>query len=391
MTYLRAALLSSVTFSLFAAVGQADTNKVLLDQNGDANSALIEQDGNGNTAGIHGNTTKPNSGINQLGSDNDINFLQRGDGNSIGTGDAFRQTGNQNTADVDQLGNGNEFSYLIQSGGAASALANELFILQDGDGNRVKEVRQTRTGGTVENSASIAQDGNDNLVGGRTRQQGAGNMLDFRQSGLDNIIAPVNNVAGAFGITTDQHSVSQNGLNNSILVEQTGSMNALRAAQQHGDNNSMSLTLSGVGNGATGLLPDVLAASGVEDASIWQVGSGNSLVLAAFGDDNAYGVAQEGSNNVVNGTVTGSGNALGLGQFGDSNTVDLTISGNLNTAALIQIGTGNDSLFTVTGDGNKIDGKQDGTGNTAKVTQGGANNVANFVQIGVANSVTIDQ
>lgn len=378
--FMRFALLASTALGLSAVGAHADNNIALLSQTGNDNAALIAQDGSYNTAGQHRNAARPDSRILQLGNANDINFSQSGSANSIGTGDLFRQSGNRNSATLEQDGVRNEFSYMVQAGNGIAAVANELVILQDGSDNRVKELRQTLSGGTATNTTQITQEGERHLAGGRIRQLGSGNALTVRQTGSDNVIAPANNVAGAYGLSGEVNSVTQSGQANSMTLMQDGANNYLRAAQQHGDSNILALSVTGNGNGRTALSAAGLALSGAESASLWQVGTGNNTALSIDGHDNAFGIAQQGHGNIAVTLITGTDNAFALGQFGHDNVTDALIDGNMNKMSLFQ-----------DGDQNRIKGKQDGSQNTATVVQNGTNNFTQFQQVGAHNSVVVSQ
>ncbi|WP_412504382.1 hypothetical protein [Roseovarius sp. SYSU LYC5161] len=403
-------LLTSTTalgLSMTAAV--ADNNEALLNQDGADNSAIIDQSAATNsTAGVHGGSN-PNSEINQDGDDNDLDFTQIGDSNSIGTGDAFVQDGNQNSANVTQDGDGNNFTYMIQRGGAASSLSNQLDLMQDGDNNRTKEVRQTLSGGSTPNTMSITQDGNDLVAGGRLRQNGNGNSLTIDQSGTNNRIAPANNIVGAPSASPAYSSLNQDGKNNSMNLTQSGTNNEVRQAQQIGDSNTTNADISGMDNGidplttssatrvptslTSRIYPGASGESGAMAGALDQFGNGNNVDLMITGNSNAYGTLQMGDDNLaVNMMVTGDDNSIGVGQYGNRNEIDLAVvDGDENSIGFNQDGDDNFASADVDGRRNNSLIGQDGDRNTTYLEVSGTSNEASLKVTGNDNYLNANQ
>lgn len=136
--------------------------------------------------------------------------------------------------------------------------------------------------------------------------------------------------------------VVQDGADNQLDLDQTGS--AVHRAQivQDGDGNIISaaqdgdgttdLALAQEGNGNTAVLQQrELSATNETAATILQRGNGNSIILAQDGTDNSALLNQVGDGNLMTATQEGSGNRLEWNQIGDG----------LSGAQVFQSGNGN--------------------------------------------------
>lgn len=160
-----------------------------------------------------------------------------------------------------------------------------VFVTQIGDGSRVDVTQQNS-----DSLARIAQDGNDN-------------QIDLDQTGT----AP------------HRAQIAQNGDANVIDAKQDGDGSA-----------ELTLAQDGNGNTAAVLQREVSAAERTR-AAILQRGNGNRLILAQDGSDNSAALNQLGDDNTMTAGQEGSGNRLEWTQNGD-NLADLQI---------LQTGNGN--------------------------------------------------
>lgn len=158
---------------------------------------------------------------------------------------------------------------------AVPGLAQDLpergvFVTQIGDAGRVT-VTQTNS----ESRARIAQDGDDNTV-------------ELDQTG------------------TAPHTaqIAQDGDGNSADVEQDGDGSTEIALAQEGNDNSAQV------------LQRETAAAGATAATIVQRGNGNRVILAQDGSDNLADLSQTGDDNLMTATQEGDGNRLAWSQDG---------------------------------------------------------------------------
>ena len=284
--------------------------------------------------------------LNQSGSDNYVDLLQRGSG--IGGRGAFNvvhqigQTGNGHEIDIKQEGANNHIHYVTQNGGND----NSAVLTLRGD----------------ENGAAIG--------GGRgafTAGRGAA------AAGLG-----ANYVSGVF---------------------QQGSDNAVEYAVFGGNANQFGFEQRGTGNRAI----DILITGNGNELAVYQNGTSNALELSAIaGENNVIGLRQTGTDNVASLNVSGDRN-VGYNPFTTGPAATLASAQGLAPGLLVQDGMsnrvaltvslGNDNVFASLqdGDDNVIVATQSGAGNQAAVVQLGNGNVANMSQIGSTNSVSIKQ
>lgn len=308
-----------------------------------------------NVANVHQegsqDASAPRSGnrvnfLNQSGSDNYVDVVQRGAG--VGGRGAFNvlhqigQSGNGHEIDVKQDGANNHLHYLTQNGGNYSSAVITLL------GN--------------ENGAAIGG-GRGSFTAGRA--------------------------AAAVGI----------GSNYVSGVFQQGSNHAVEYAVFGGNNNQFGFEQRGAGNEAI----DILVTGNRNELAVYQNGTDNGLGLSTIaGNDNIIGLRQEGAGNFADINVSGDRN---VGFNGFTTGPAATLAGALNLApgllkqlgdnntATLTVNVGNDNVFASLqdGDGNRFTATQSGSSNQATIAQQGNLNVANLTQLGISNSVSISQ
>ncbi len=399
------ALIATTALGLSMSMAQAgDNNAAYLNQDGADNSASIDQSGYSNDAGDSSRIML------QDGDDNSISILQNNPystngGAYIGTGgnygqhnDGVDQLGNRNVISVNQKYGSGIYEVQQDSTGAASTptlTANTVDATQQGN-MRVNQIHQTYTGdGTTDagNSIAISQ------IGGRFQlsyvgdsngfqfldrglfQTGSGNSMDITQTGPGHALIR--------GIQT--------GKGNTATTTQTGAGNRINTIDQNSlsgaTGNTAKIVQSGANNGVGGLSSGSFAEmSGADSSVVRQVGGGNDVDYAAFGNGNQFGFDQNGTDNTVGLiTVTGDDNELGVKQDGTANVLDLgVITGDRNNVGVRQDGT-NHAQITLTNfsDDNQVWVDQIGANTAAKITIDGDSNLARLEQNGT-NSADIN-
>ncbi len=355
-------LLASTALAIVAAPVLADDNFANLDQSGDGNSDLVTQGpGDGNRAGTG------DLAVTQSGDSNILTILQSGGGNDVGTeGLGFLQESNRNSAAITQSSSGNRVGEVTQTGissdaGGVALRRNVLTIVQEeGDGNRVGVVEQTRSSAWwstlfAANSATVTQSGADNDIG----------------------------------------TLIQSGFSQSATVTDDGNDNGIERIEQQGLRNIASIAITGDGNGRSGLDFSGIdgAWRGLTQGHIYQDNDrpgatfypAHTLTLTINGDDTSFGFSQSGVGNTITGLVTdGDGNQLGVNQLGPDNFASIEIDGSDNRAfvdqALWPVNAGNETGLLVAGDGNGVGVLQAGGNNFANVTISGGDNLVNIAQ-----------
>ncbi|QUJ77781.1 hypothetical protein KDD17_07515 [Sulfitobacter albidus] len=382
---------------LVAQTAAADENEAVLVQSGASNSAAIAQDQGGlNEAAVE-----------QLGTANSVTVTQTGDRNGAaplrgtdGLNRAMRQEGDNNTLSVDQSANRGRVGHLddgvdqigdrnvavisqtgnrarlgaVQQTGVAGAVStqNSVDVLQGGGGgNFIRNVTQTNTDASgAENTMTVTQTGNRNIIGARPApagtgllQDGSGNLMVIQQTGDDNGAGPLDGETGTFsGATTatgaEQASAEQIGTGNAFDYLAEGDRN-LFGSVQIGTGNFTIVTSTGDGNQAA----SVQIGDG-NDTSILQAadpifgagGNGNAAGASVVGNNNTLEITQFNNNNSASDTVLGNRNQLFTGQAGNGNTSQNDVSGRRNDVLIGQLGLFGSNASTLTIDGNNARG-----------------------------------
>ncbi|MEL7300386.1 MAG: hypothetical protein AAFM92_08390 [Pseudomonadota bacterium] len=311
------------------------------------NEATIRQIGEGNnrsgfTSLSFSNATSLLGGaafadVTQLGENNSLNYLARGDFNAMG----FLQDGNNNTVgNVTVIGDGNETAAVQIGDGNTASIApivgtdNDVGVGQGGDGNMATV---TISAGGSFNNFGVGQIGNTNtatLTGSGNGNIGA--IVQFGDLNTATVSADGDgNIVGGASI----------GDMNTITVAVTGSGN-LAAVGQLGFMNSASLTVIGNGNGGGAFSGDAQSAN---FAGQFLNVALSGFVPATFGSGL---VGQIGDMNAFTGEITGNNNEFGAVQLGDDNTITATVTGNMNQFAVAQLSSSNVATVTQMGNGN---------------------------------------
>ncbi len=338
---------------------------------------------------------------------------------------SIEQNGNNNTAEVTQLGGTYLWTELAQNGDSNEAtvtqagtnvsveatqqgVANQLTATQEGfgtwvrshqegEGNLQSIVQRSEGGVTayvyqygVDNEAYVVQNDGD-YNDGRINQHGQQNVLRLEQTyilnSLDATQEGTRNLANVRQTGHVTAQINQTGLANDVdlqqgaysranaVISQTGEYNEASVSQSERSYDSSSdlyLTQTGASNKA-----DVYTGTAEGLLDFTQIGTGNELI------------ARQG---VRNGSVTGISrgdyNEVFFVQTGDGNTLDLAQSGADNVIEAFQMKDG------ASGDVGIID--QTGTGNYARLTQGidslgSGMDTAAIMQNGMNNSATVTQ
>lgn len=325
---------------------------------------------------------------------NTATTTQTGNGNSADidqtgmNGAVLVQTGDNNTADADQtginalegsqIGNDND-AVVSQSNTATDPADANIAIFEQGGGI----YNGSNTGD--DNTLSITQDGVRNYA--KSREYYSDNEVVIEQLGDDGYAtqwiwaAGAGNVAKQFQDGDRNHSkIAMNGLdgNNSAISTQTGDDNWNEIGQgwsgrAHGSNTA-EVTQTGNNNQVT--IDPGLSLPGytvdLHGMGIHQYGTGNNAQIEQVGDDNVAGVYQFDAGD----------------QAGDYNDAVIVIAGNTNDVLAIQLGDMNEAYVDITGDGNDVNIDQNGNSNDVGTAAAPADGV---VVIGNSNVVDISQ
>ena len=371
--YFRLFLATTTALGLLSSVAYADSNETYLTQTGNLNAATILQDGRQNRAG------KPAAGAMVQNGDNNIIFIdQTGPSSppnpkhsrsraSVGEdGNGVDQIGDNNRLQIIQVTTTTNWATSVgevqQTANGVSGLevTNDVSVNQndpDGRSSTVLRIRQTYTGdGTIagdRNLVTIDQTGGSQAIGRLTNsgsrgayQNGVGNTIDVDQAGSLNGINFVSQT-GAYNIATlNQNGTSnvifntiQTGDNNDANISQTGNNNLLSSLTQTGFTgglgNTASLSFSGNNNGQ-GTFSAQVGSLGLAEATVLQQGDDNDLSYSVIGGGNLYAFSQVGNSNTTTGTVSGDNNQMAVLQNGDSNNSSASQTGTGNRISVTQ-------------------------------------------------------
>ncbi len=269
---------------------RSGVNTLTIEQVGDGNQmtrALTSQNATSNdpSHSFQGGGDNTAS-IRQLGTDNRIRrFVQNGDGNAL----TYTQQGDRNgrigdlvnnvsnnpnlgdvmvTAfpEVDDFGG----SFAFGADGPVATRASQM--IQAGDNNAI-ELNSGMASGDVQNGASVAQLGSDNVVGGdgggAFNQDGSRNLLlAFQESNF--------NTLGGSQVGNDNlMATDQQGGGNTITATQDGDLNTFFGKQEAADN---TITAAQLGN--------------TNYATVTQSSTGNLSTFTQSGNNNSTNVTQ---------------------------------------------------------------------------------------------------
>jgi len=293
---------SVLAVGLFSASLAFAENTADIDTVGSGDTAVVEQEGatsDGNLATIDQGLTTPssddsNARISQSDSaassvDNTATITQTG---VLNNGEVIQDDGNDNTALIDQngdgMGAGDENNALITQTGTGNnntdgSIDFPATITQIGNGN-AGEILQT---GDSNTETIITQDGNDNAA--FLSQSTKFNIGNINQEGG-------NNVASLTQIDGDGNDadIDQLGDNNQVLVTQGGTgANTADVTQGFNDSSDYATVVLVQLNGATATINQDNAV-GANTAFT----TGNQAFVAQVGDQMAF-VDQTGGNNIA--------------------------------------------------------------------------------------------
>lgn len=371
-------------------------------QEGDHHSAAITQtaENRGNLA----NLRQSNNGAGEDGNDATITQINTDTGNSRNrvmtstTDGGVNQSGQRNSATVDQDGMRLQLRHLRQTGDDNSA---SVTMTGSDNGNAPYGLTVGFSGASGAAGSQVNQIGNRNQAG--LTIGGSGNNFGTKQEGDDNLALNIDVV----------------GIDNSVGVGQFGDGNEIDLSSIAGNDNSVGFNQTGNDNFASATVND-----DNNSALISQVGNDNETWLSVTGDNNIAVLGMTGNDNYANGQQTGDGNVMTLDFNGNGNNAVGFSSGFTDNALdarnfvrgstpgdtgfrrgdLFQVGDGNTMTITGSladnntfamfqgGDGNSITGRiENGSFNQAVVAQVGSGNSANFTQSGSNNNLGIMQ
>ncbi|MGF1462949.1 MAG: beta strand repeat-containing protein [Maricaulaceae bacterium] len=258
------------------------------------------------------------------------------------------QTGDGNTADVDQ--DGTEVVSLIeQSSSDGPTEGNFAEVTQTDTGlapgvfavpSNQSIINQTSDGSGANASATVDQ--NTTVLPGDSNSAEINQLFDMAGSG-----------DGDGSIFDATASVEQDGTGSIAAIYQTNALDESSAA------------ITQIGDDAT--------------AAIEQTGSNNDADVNQMGDGSLALVSQEGADNLADVDQTGEGSSATVVQDGSSNTAVVDDRGNTLDTTVNQTGMWNTSMVV-----------DDGDSNTLSVNQTGEMNVSDITLLGGADGNTLD-
>lgn len=338
-------------------------NVATIDQFG-KNFADVKQTGNSNTADVDQGTSSGHrtnvalvgyygagSWVEQIGNDNDA--IVAVTGSSVGS--TIFQDGDDNTAEQ-QLGA--NLSYRGQSvNGYDGRMSIET--VQDGNLNEAYQKTTASFGTHGIQKMWIDQTGDDNY-GSQHSKGGAGSVMTIKQVGSNN-----GNAVGG--------DVSTTGLDNPLDLF-SGS-NEFYTQYQWGNRSTATIDITGDNNKTTQAQQyTVWPTSGENTATIDIIGNGNAVVQGQLGESNESYVDISGDG------VDGDDNVVATSQDGDLNLATVTIIGSNNTAGVMQTGDSHEAIITQTGDNNFGTITSDGDHHFGEIIQNGNMNMAVITQ-----------
>jgi hypothetical protein len=393
MTQLTRILALSTALGMILAVpALADSNFARLHQTGDGNTATIDQNGNNNMAGAN----YLEYSLRQTGDNNAIDIYQEGAGNGIGVNNQIAGFVTGGVAGFNGLSAGTKARALAALGGTypalgASGTPDYRGVQQIGDHNAL----------TVDQfDGTTYNDGNSI---GAVRQQGSATA-----TALTNSLTITQGNASQLGSTAfGYHYMGDVNQNNTGSGTSAADANVAAITQLNGGyslgNKVIIVTQSGIQHGLTvtqdgenNLIVKTEQTGTDSDATLTQTGNRNLITIVdQDGTGNTANLSFDGSDNGA-GVLTGEADIAGLTdsavyQSGTGNQIDLSVIGSSNQFGFFQDGISNEvGLLTVNGDFNEVGIYQTGTDNQVALgtIDGNGNNVGVF-QDGT-NLATID-
>ena len=279
-----------------------------------------------------------------IGDGNRLNFTATADDTRFG----FSQTGNRNIILGSISGGGSQAN---ETGVVQLGDDNDAGFTVFGSTNQLY-IQQGVVVASPSNVASATLTGDRNGVG--IRQDGAANEATVALTGSDNSV----NVMQQSALTGNSAVVTISGDFNDITLDQGGDStagidihgdtNLLNVAQLNGAN-TLTLDIWGDGNNAatagafTGaaLTAAQVVAPNLTPGTIIQNGAGNTITYSvgasgSLSNQNLFAFSQTGQGNLIEGTTTGSFNQVVIVQSGSANQTHFTQIGNNNVIGVTQ-------------------------------------------------------
>ena len=289
-----------------------------------------------------------------------VTVTQQGKGNtSYAEQSDTAMRGVRATATIAQIGDNNHVGGPGSTDGGLLQLGNrgpiQALIQQTGIGNDAG-ITQTANGGALANTARITQLGTDNSA--RLRQyDSSDSSVAIDQSGTGNIADVAHNGG------TAQLATRQDGIGNRVTIDYTNGPYGGPNVTQNGEGNTAMVIGYGVSLGG---------GPGIE-----QTGSFNSVVTVQnLLSDSSNQIRQEGTGNGADATQTGDFQRLSLDQTGNGNLASISQTG----MGMGTVSDGNTAIIAQFGNSNTAIVRQAGLGYRADVSQVGANNYTSLYQ-----------
>lgn len=347
---MRKVFLTSVLVLATGAPGfAAETldNSLSIEQSGDTYRAYYNQTGTGNTLSIE--QTGVDSGASTT-TDYYAQIIQTGDYN---TAEIQQLDSSYNIAEINQTGDNNDATIYQKTGKSFPNISNYALINQFGEGNQATVAQYGAAhsayitqGAYGYNTLSLTQNGALALakVNQTTTDSESGNYLEISQTGyalavIDDVYYQNTVEATQIGNNTSTSNfIEQDGDANYAYLKQDGDDSVAEISQTLGDWNEARVTQVGSMNSV-----DSEQIGSYDDLLIRQIGSYNEAITSQTnGDSNAITIEQLTSDNAA--TITQSGSFLSatiLQDTGDSNSIILTQTGNDFSANISQHGSYN--------------------------------------------------
>ncbi|OAB78419.1 hypothetical protein, partial [Cochleicola gelatinilyticus] len=292
----------------------SDGHNARVEQEGTSQMSYVEQDGSGSDADVFQTGNANYSDVQQDGGGANVFANNTADIDQDGTGNKsfVNQSNRNNSSVVDQLGDLN-MSHVVQSGVGT----NDGQVVQNGDGNYV---RQTQTNGTSGSDANVA------LVnqGDRTNAQALSNNLPLFLA-TDAILSTQGGAVPADGSNENVAYQTQDGSGNNAESQQFSQSGAPFAGYskqvQIGDNNTALVVQNAFDD--TQLYNDNNSALQVQtgdnnSAGLIQIGNTQNAWMIQDGDDSVLAVQAGRENDLVSKQYEGT-NFMEIGQQGLAN------------------------------------------------------------------------
>jgi len=336
-------LMAFVASAMFWGSGYAADNSIYIDQSGDNSTITMTQDGSGNKVkGILAN------------------------GTAGGTTDPAKLTGNAQTINVEQIGQGNSLALGANTtqGGSVSGYANVgVHLNYQATGNlntALININNNGTGTAAGNVVDIQQSGNTNTT--TLRMTGTSNQFTVNTTGgnsntitadvnASNTVTTINHSGGGGNNTTvdmtgnsGQVSVTTVGASNTTSVTQSAysSLGSQTLIDITGSGNTTNVTQSGVADHYTNI--KLYSGSNDNNITVSQSGTYNhsaDITLRAGSSTNTIGITQSGG-----GASGGQTAVLELLAGSSNNNVSITQQGSVSNLSNIRL-SGNSNNYTI--------------------------------------------